>query len=124
MLGDEIGDEAERPWGSWKVLAIGEGYKVKQIRVNPHARLSYQTHAHRGEHWVVASGTATCVIDGRTIVAGTGGCVDVPVGVAHRIGNVHDEELVIVEVMRGSYVGEDDIVRLEDDFGRADAECC
>lgn len=103
---------------------MGEGYKVKRIIVKPHSRLSYQTHKFRGEHWVVAAGTATCTIDGETVVAATGGCIDVPVTVPHRIGNAHDEDLVIVEVMRGSYVGEDDIVRLEDDFGRADADCC
>ncbi|MFT4011681.1 MAG: phosphomannose isomerase type II C-terminal cupin domain [Nocardioidaceae bacterium] len=121
MIGDEVGDSDKRPWGSWEVLAIGEGYKVKRIRVDGHSRLSYQTHKHRGEHWVVAAGTATCVIDGETVVATVGGCIDIPVGVPHRIGNAHDEELVIIEVMRGSYVGEDDIIRLEDDFGRADA---
>lgn len=121
MLGDAVGDFEERPWGSWEVLALGEGYKVKRIRVRPHARLSYQTHEHRGEHWVVATGFATCVLGGETVTAEVGGCIDVPVGLPHRIGNVHDEELVIIEVMRGSYVGEDDIVRLEDDFGRAGA---
>ncbi len=118
MLGDVIGDVGERPWGTWEVLAVGDGYKVKRIRVNPHSRLSYQTHEHRGEHWVIAAGTATCTIGGGTVVAGIGGCIDVPIGVPHRIGNAHDEELVIIEVMRGSYVGEDDICRLEDDFGR------
>ena len=108
----------ERPWGSWHVLAEGAGYKVKRIEVNPHSRLSYQTHAHRAEHWVIVSGKATCVIDGRTVVAGPGDCVAVSVGQAHRIINDEDEDLVIVEVQRGAYTGEDDIVRLEDDYGR------
>ncbi len=108
----------ERPWGSWLVLDVGEGYKVKRLTVTPHKRLSYQTHSHRAEFWIVVQGVATCLIDGRTVVARVGECVDVAVGVAHRIANEHDEDLVIVEVQRGSYTGEDDIVRLEDDFGR------
>ncbi len=120
-MGDQVGDADERPWGTWEVLALGDGYKVKRIRVLPQSRLSYQTHEHRAEHWVVVSGFATCVVDGATITAGVGECIDIPVGAPHRIGNAHSEELVIIEVMRGSYVGEDDIVRLEDDFGRASA---
>lgn len=108
-----------RPWGSWHVLDEGDGFKVKRIVVKPHARLSYQTHEHRAEHWVVVSGTATCVVDGETIVAGPGDCVDVGLGQAHRIANQEDETLVIIEVQRGAYTGEDDIIRLEDDYGRS-----
>jgi mannose-6-phosphate isomerase len=113
-----VSESAERPWGSWHVLAEGEGYKVKRIEVLPHSRLSYQTHAHRSEHWVVVTGKATCVIDGRVTIAGPGDCVDVALGEAHRIVNDEDEMLVIVEIQRGQYTGEDDIVRLEDDYGR------
>ena len=109
----------DRPWGSWHVLDEGEGFKVKRIVVDPSCRLSYQTHAHRAEHWVVVSGKATCVVDGETIVAGPGDCVDVALGQAHRISNEDDQTLVIIEVQRGSYTGEDDIVRLEDDYGRS-----
>ena len=108
-----------RPWGSWHVLDEGEGFKVKRIVVDPGGRLSYQTHAHRAEHWVVVSGKATCVVDGERIVAGPGDCVDVALGQAHRISNEDDQTLVIIEVQRGSYTGEDDIVRLEDDYGRS-----
>lgn len=113
-------DSAERPWGSWHVIDVGPGYKVKRIHVHPGQQLSYQTHEHRSEHWVVIFGIATCVIDGELSVAGPGESVDVPVGAAHRICNRHAEELVIVEVQRGAYTGEDDIVRLEDDYGRSD----
>lgn len=116
-----IGDSDSRPWGDWQVLDEGDGFKVKRITVKPCSRLSYQTHEHRAEHWVVARGRATCVIDGKTVVAEYGECIDIGIGVPHRIGNAEDSELVIIEVMRGSYLGEDDIVRLEDDFGRADA---
>lgn len=112
-------ESASRPWGSWHVLDEGPGYKVKRIHVHPGHRLSYQTHAHRSEHWAVVSGTATCLIDGVTSEVPAGGSVDVPLGAAHRIINDHDEELVIVEVQRGEYTGEDDICRLEDDYGRS-----
>ena len=111
---------AERPWGSWFVLDEGEGYKVKRIEVSPHRRLSYQTHAHRSEHWVVIFGTATCVVNGETVVATQGETVSIDVGDAHRIANEHDEPLVIIEIQRGGYTGEDDIVRLEDDYGRVE----
>ena len=113
-----IGESDNRPWGSWHVLDEGEGFKVKRIEVLPHSRLSYQTHAHRSEHWVVVTGTASSIIDGETIVSGPGGYVDVAVGVPHRIVNDADEPLIIIEVQRGDYCGEDDIVRLEDDYGR------
>lgn len=108
----------DRPWGSWHVLAEGVGYKVKRIELKPHHRLSYQTHAHRAEHWVIVTGKATCLIDGETVIAGPGDCVDVGIGSAHRISNEQDEDLVIIEVQRGDYTGEDDIVRLQDDYGR------
>ena len=112
----------DRPWGSWHVLDEGDGYKVKRLEVKPQQRLSYQTHTHRAELWIVVSGTATCVIEGRTVIAHPGDVVEIGVGVAHRITNMHDEGLVIVEVQRGSYTGEDDICRLEDDYGRVGVE--
>jgi mannose-6-phosphate isomerase len=111
-----------RPWGLWEILDEGAGYKVKRITVLPHQRLSYQTHVHRSEHWVVVSGKATCLVDGRQSLAGPGDCVDVPTTAAHRIINDQDETLVLIEVQRGEYTGEDDIVRLEDDYGRCSVE--
>ena len=112
-------DSEQRPWGSWHVLDEGVGYKVKRIEVSPGQRLSYQTHEHRAEHWTVVRGTATCVVEGETIVLPTGGSVDIALGAAHRITNQHEEDLVIIEVQLGDYLGEDDIVRLEDDYGRS-----
>ena len=108
----------ERPWGAWYVLDEGRGYKVKRIEVHPGARLSYQTHARRAEHWTVVAGTATCVVDGETHEVGVGGSIDVPLGAPHRIANLGGAELVLIEVQNGDYLGEDDIVRLEDDYGR------
>jgi mannose-6-phosphate isomerase len=111
-------DSEERPWGSWHVIDVNDGYKIKRIHVNPHARLSYQTHEHRSEHWVVIQGVATCTIDGAQVVAHAGESIDVAQGAKHRIANADDAELVIVEVQLGGYTGEDDIVRIEDDYGR------
>jgi mannose-6-phosphate isomerase-like protein (cupin superfamily) len=108
----------ERPWGSWHVLDRGPGYQVKRIEVRPGQRLSYQTHERRAEHWSIARGTATCTLDGETFEVTVGGSVDVPVGMPHRIANLHSEDLVVIEVQRGDYLGEDDIVRLDDDYGR------
>jgi mannose-6-phosphate isomerase len=111
-------DSADRPWGSWHVLDEGPDFKVKRIEVHPHQRLSLQSHTQRAEHWTVVRGTATCVVDGQHLVLPVGGAVDVPVGAVHRICNEHDEPLVVIEVQRGPYLGEDDITRLEDDYGR------
>jgi mannose-6-phosphate isomerase-like protein (cupin superfamily) len=115
-------DSQERPWGSWHVIDERDGFKIKRIHVKPGARLSYQTHEHRSEHWVVVEGTATCTIDGHVVIAGPGESVDVARGAAHRLANEGTEELIIVEVQRGGYTGEDDIVRLEDDYGRCESQ--
>lgn len=114
-----IGESDTRPWGTWTILDEGDGFKVKRIEVKPHARLSYQTHEHRSEHWVVVAGTASAVIDAETIVRSAGESIDIAVGQPHRIVNDEDQQLIIIEIQRGDYLGEDDIVRLEDDFGRA-----
>jgi mannose-6-phosphate isomerase-like protein (cupin superfamily) len=113
-------EREERPWGLWEVLDEGPGYKVKRIVVRPGCRLSYQTHEHRAEIWNVVAGRATCIVDGATLVAGPGEAVQVAIGEPHRITNMDVEDLVIIEVQLGAYCGEDDICRLEDDFGRVD----
>ena len=114
-------ESEERPWGSWHVIDVNDGYKIKRIHVNAGCRLSYQIHTHRSEHWVVVQGTATCTIDDEVAIVGPGQSVDVHQGARHRLANEGTEELIIVEVQRGSYTGEDDIVRLEDDYGRYEA---
>lgn len=113
-------ESENRPWGSWHVIDVADGYKIKRIHVDPGCRLSYQTHEHRSEHWVVVQGVATCTIDGDVVLAHPGESVDVGQGAKHRLANEGAEELVIVEVQRGPYTGEDDICRLEDDYGRTD----
>ena len=119
-VSDEEAQSAERPWGAWYVLEEAPGYKVKRIEVHGGHRLSYQTHEHRSEHWLVIRGTATFVVDGVTTVAGPGEHVDVGRGSAHRIANDTAEPVVIIEIQRGGYTGEDDIVRLDDDYQRCD----
>ena len=109
-----------RPWGSFTVLDEGRGYKVKRIEVLAGKRLSYQRHARRAEHWMVVAGAARVTLDGGDIVVGCGETVDIPVGAAHRIENAGADTLVFIEIQRGDYLGEDDITRLEDDFGRVE----
>ena len=94
-------------------------HKVKTLLVYPGKRLSYQRHRHRGEHWFVVRGTGTVTLDGVDHAVRPGTAVDVPVGTAHRIENTGEVDLVIIEIQRGESFDEDDIERLEDDFGRA-----
>jgi mannose-6-phosphate isomerase len=110
----------ERPWGSYTVLDDDSPtHKVKRIVVSPGKRLSYQRHSRRSEHWFVVEGKAEVTIDGSVRRVGPGDAIDIPVGAAHRIANNGDADVVFVEVQHGDYFGEDDIVRLEDDYGRA-----
>jgi len=108
-----------RPWGSYTVLEDAPGHKVKRIEVRPGQRLSYQRHAQRAEHWFVVAGNAEVTLDDDVLRLGPGSAVDVPRGAAHRIANRGEAGLVFIEVQHGEYFGEDDIERLEDDFGRA-----
>lgn len=108
-----------RPWGTFTVLDEGENFKVKRIEVLPGKRLSYQKHARRAEHWVVIQGTAKVTLDDRDVIVEKGQAIDIAIGSAHRVENSQDELLIFIEVQRGDYLGEDDIVRLQDDFGRA-----
>lgn len=107
-----------RPWGTFTVLDEGDGFKVKRIEVLPGKRLSYQQHAQRAEHWVIVQGSAKVTLDGQDVIVKPGEAIDIAVGSAHRVENPGDELLVFIEVQRGNYLGEDDIVRLQDDFGR------
>lgn len=107
-----------RPWGTFTVLDEGKDFKVKRIEVLPGKRLSYQKHSQRAEHWVVVHGTAKVTIDDHDIVVQPGQAIDIAIGAAHRVENPGEDTLLFIEVQRGSYLGEDDIVRLQDDFGR------
>lgn len=107
-----------RPWGSFTILEEQASYKVKRIEVLPGKRLSYQRHEKRGEHWMVVRGQAVVTLEGKAIPLSTGQSVDIPQKAAHRIFNPGKESLVFIEIQTGEYFGEDDIIRIEDDFGR------
>lgn len=106
------------PWGNWSVLDDQEDFKVKRIEVFPGKRLSYQKHFRREEHWQIVRGQARVTIDGQEILLGEGECIRVAREALHRIENTGHELLVFIEVQKGDYFGEDDIVRIEDDYGR------
>jgi len=110
--------EVFRPWGSYDSLETGERFQVKRIRVKPGAGLSLQMHHHRAEHWIVVKGSAKVTIDGETIFLTENESTFIPVGKPHRLENPGKIPLDLIEVQSGSYLGEDDIVRLEDSYGR------
>lgn len=113
------GRENHRPWGHYENLSEREDHKVKRIQVAPGKRLSLQKHKRRAEHWVVISGEAVMTLDDKEYTLKAGQSVDIPQGAAHRIMNPGAVPLVFVEAQMGDYFGEDDIIRLEDDYGRA-----
>lgn len=108
-----------RPWGWYDSLEQGDRFQVKRIMVNPGAILSLQLHRHRSEHWVIVQGTARVTCGDKTIILNENQSVFIPVGEKHRVENSGQVALEIIEVQSGSYLGEDDIVRLEDQYGRA-----
>lgn len=113
----------QRPWGSYEILTAGPGFQVKRLTVKPLKRLSLQWHRHRDEHWLVARGTAKVIIDGQEHTLGRGQAMQVPRTVTHRIENISSiDPLEIIELQTGEYLDEDDIVRIEDDFGRAESD--
>ena len=114
----KIHRKVEKPWGAYKVLDSGDTYQVKWLDVVPGARLSYQAHEHRSEHWAVVMGTATVTLDDEVIQVPCGEHIYIPVRAKHRLENRGQVLLRVVEVQSGDYLGEDDIVRFEDDYGR------
>jgi mannose-1-phosphate guanylyltransferase/mannose-6-phosphate isomerase len=111
-------ERTERPWGWYETVSEVAGNKVKRIRVHPGQQLSLQKHHQRAEHWVVVLGTARITLDERQFDLQPGQACDIAVGQVHRLANLTTEAVEIVEVQFGSYLGEDDIVRLEDNYGR------
>ena len=114
-----VGEEVFRPWGSFEGLGQGEGYQVKRLRVLPGETLSLQRHQRRDEHWVVVSGAPVAERDGESHSLTIGDHILIPLGAVHRIHNPGDEPAELVEVQLGDYLGEDDIERFEDVYGRA-----
>ncbi|MDA8082980.1 MAG: mannose-1-phosphate guanylyltransferase/mannose-6-phosphate isomerase [Nitrospiraceae bacterium] len=111
----------ERPWGSYTVLETGARYKIKRLVVNPGARLSVQMHHHRSEHWVVVSGTARVSVGDKTYNVHPNESTFVPVSQRHRLENPGRVPLEMIEVQSGDYMGEDDIIRFDDEYGRHEA---
>ena len=114
-------ERGERPWGSYLVLDESSSYKIKRIEVLPGQRLSLQKHHHRSEHWIVVSGTALVTCGDQQQVVNVNESTYIPIGQNHRLENPGKIPLVIIEVQCGEYLGEDDIVRFDDDYNRSDA---
>ncbi len=107
-----------RPWGAFTVLEEGRGYKIKRIEVKPGHRLSLQMHHHRSEHWIVVSGTARVVCGEKEVLLSNNESTYVPQCTSHRLENPGVIPLVLIEVQNGEYLGEDDIIRYQDDYAR------
>jgi mannose-1-phosphate guanylyltransferase / mannose-6-phosphate isomerase len=107
-----------RPWGWYDSIDLGERFQVKRIGVKPGASLSLQKHHHRAEHWIVVKGTAEVTCGEKTFLMSENQSTYIPIGEVHRLHNPGKMELEMIEVQSGSYLGEDDIVRLEDTYGR------
>ena len=121
MLSDELKSihlTAHRPWGTYTVLEDTPGYKIKKIEVKPGKRISLQKHYHRSEHWIVVSGTATVIKGEEELIVRPNESVYIRMGEIHRLTNNGKIPVVLIEAQVGEYTGEDDIVRLEDDYNR------
>lgn len=112
-------EEDHRPWGFYEVLSDMDDHKVKRITVYAGKRLSLQRHKHRKEHWYIIRGKGIVTLDDNRVEVDEGVAIDIGERSAHRIANIGNEDLVFIEVQRGDYFGEDDIERIEDDFGRS-----
>jgi mannose-6-phosphate isomerase len=110
--------EDHRPWGFYIVLSDESDHKVKRIVVYPGKRLSLQRHRRRSEHWHMVSGEGLVTLNDKEIRLKKGESIDIPANAAHRIKNIGPENVILIEIQQGDYFGEDDIERLEDDFGR------
>ena len=110
--------ESTRPWGRYEILQESDVHKVKCIWVLPGKRLSYQRHEKRAEHWFIVLGTALVTHNGNEIKMQSGDTIDIAIGDLHRIENIGIDDVVFIEIQSGSYFGEDDIERIQDDFGR------
>ena len=108
----------QRPWGSFYIIHAEKNYKLKRIEVNSGQRLSYQYHKKRSETWVIVEGEATVTLEGKIEKYNQGQTVIIPTGAKHRVENNKSNKLIFIEVQTGSYFGEDDIIRLEDDYNR------
>lgn len=110
--------KVHRPWGWYDSIDQGQRFKVKRIQVNPGASLSLQKHRHRAEHWVVVKGEAEITCGDKTVLLKENQSTYIPLGEVHRLANSGSDPLEIIEVQSGAYLGEDDIIRIQDNYGR------
>ncbi len=115
----DIFPKDHRPWGWFEIISSGKGFQVKRISVRPGASLSLQSHKYRSEHWVVVIGAAEVTIDGTSKLVSEGESVHIPLGSIHRLKNPGQDDMQLIEVQTGSYLGEDDIVRFDDEYSRS-----
>lgn len=115
---NEIGKVYTRPWGTYQTIALADNYQVKIITINPGGRLSLQKHSKRSEHWVIVIGSPTVTIDDAIQIYQANDHVFIPIGTSHRIENLADTPVIVIETQCGTYLGEDDIIRLDDVYGR------
>ena len=118
LVANSLKEVDERPWGKYEVLLDADNVKVKRITVNPGQRLSYQYHNKRKEQWTIVEGNLTIVLDDEKVFRNKGESITIPLGAKHRAWNETDEPVIFIEVQTGTYFGEDDIIRLEDDYAR------
>lgn len=111
-------DKENRPWGTFYVLAEDKKYKIKRIHVNPGKRMSYQFHNKRSELWLIIEGEASITINGKIDQFQRGDLIKIPLKAKHRVENTGKSDLIFIEVQTGEYFGEDDIIRIDDDFNR------
>jgi mannose-6-phosphate isomerase len=117
----EFIEVGERPWGKYFVVFLEEFYKIKKVLVYPDKRLSLQYHKFRQEHWLILTGKAKITVNDKEIILNAGESIDIDKQAIHRIQNISDVDLIFIEIQTGTYLGEDDIVRLEDDFNRVES---
>lgn len=118
----KLNEVGERPWGTWKCIAVGDKYIAKLITVNPHSSLSLQMHDFRGEHWTVISGKPTITVGDIVKEYTFGQSVDIPAKTKHRLENMTDEDASVIEVQIGDILDENDIIRFEDIYNRTNTK--
>lgn len=112
-------EKFERPWGWYETISLGDNYQAKRIYVKPGGKLSLQSHKHRAEHWVIVSGTAKVTLSEEELILKTNQSVYIEKEQKHRLENTTTEDLYVIEVQTGNYLGEDDIIRYEDIYNRS-----
>lgn len=113
-----IPKEQCRPWGYYEIISCTQDYQIKRIVVYPQQQLSYQRHSFRCEHWFIVSNKCQIILDDKVYLLSAGESIDIPVKAWHRLKNISEENVVFIEIQTGTYFGEDDIERMQDDYGR------